>query len=195
MSTPEDSSQQPPTDATPGNTGDVTPPAAPGQMPRYESVSPASPQDLQPRPTLVTAAFWLYIASAALSIISGIITIVSAPGQRQAIIDQLNKGNIDLHGQNVHTLADAAIAAAIGFSIVTMLFWVVTFVIFALYLRSGRNWARIILTILTALSIFNIFSIAGMLQFIASLVAVIFVWIPASNAWFKELKARRLPRV
>lgn len=195
MSTPEDSTQRP--DIPSENPAHGVPAAqsgAPTQMPHYDSAPATSGEALPPRPSLVSAAFILYIVSAVLSVISGIITIVAAPGHRQSIIDQLNKSGTDLQGHDVHTVADAAIAAAIGFSAVTMVFWVVTFVIFAFYMRSGRNWARIILTILSVLSIFNIFTVAGLLQFIASLVALIFVWLPTSKAWFKELKVRRLPR-
>jgi hypothetical protein len=129
-----------------------------------------------------------------LSVIGGIVTIASASSNRAAIIRQLQTQN--LHGQNIDTLATAAIGVAIGLSIITLIFWAIVFVLFAFFMRRGANWARIVLTILTVVSLLNILPgfPFGLIQVIASIVAVILIWLRPSSAWFAAIKASKAPR-
>lgn len=186
-------------DVTPATPDDntATPATPPSAPPVYSNAEqpPAAPPRVGPRPLLVTVSFWLYIASAALSLGSGIIALVNLPGERPALIAKLNEDPSAFHGHSVSQIADLTMAAAAGLIIATMLFWAIVFVLFALFMRSGRNWARIVLTILTILSLLNIFSIAGLTQLVASAIALILLWLPASRTWFAEWKASRLPRV
>ncbi|MGH1524893.1 hypothetical protein ACRAWC_13000 [Leifsonia sp. L25] len=174
--------------------GAVPPP--PGAFPSYAAAPPqpvAAPTRI---PTTVNTAFWLYIASAVLSVIGGIVTIATASSGRAEIIRQLQSSGTNLHGQNIDTLATAAIGVAIGLSIVTLIFWAVVFVLFAFFMRRGANWARIVLTVLTAVSLLNFrpgFPF-GLIQVIASIVAVILIWLRPSSAWFAAIKASKAPR-
>ncbi|MFE4950054.1 hypothetical protein ACFQ9V_08085 [Leifsonia sp. NPDC056665] len=171
-------------------------PSPPGAFPSYAAVPPppvAAPTRI---PTTVNTAFWLYIASAVLSVIGGIVTIATASTGRAAIIRQLQSSNVNLHGQNIDTLANAAVGVAIGLSVVTLIFWAIVFVLFAFFMRRGANWARIVLTVLTAVSLLNIrpgFPF-GLIQVIASIVAVILIWLRPSSAWFAAIKASKAPR-
>ncbi len=174
----------------------AAPPPPPGAFPAYAAAPSAPVERPTSIPTTVNTAFWLYIASALLSVISGIITISLVGGDHAAIVRQLQNSNADLHGQNIDTLANAAVGVAIGVSVVTLIFWAVTFVLFAFLMRRGANWARIVLTVLTALSLINIpngFGTAG-LQVVLSIVAVILIWLRPSNAWFAAIKASKAPR-
>lgn len=174
--------------------GAVPPP--PGAFPSYAAVPPppvAAPTRI---PTTVNTAFWLYIASAVLSVIGGIVTIATASSGRAAIIRQLQTSNVNLHGQNIDTLASAAVGVAIGVSIVTLIFWAVVFVLFAFFMRRGANWARIVLLVLTVVSLVNFrpgFPF-GLIQVIASIVAVILIFLRPSSAWFAAIKASKAPR-
>ena len=174
----------------------AAPPPPPGAFPAYAAAQATPVERPTSIPTTVNTAFWLYIASALLSVISGIITISLVGGDHAAIVRQLQNSNADLHGQNIDTLANAAVGVAIGVSIVTLIFWAVTFVLFAFLMRRGANWARIVLTVLTALSLVNIpngFGTAA-LQVVLSIVAVILIWLRPSNAWFAAIKASKAPR-
>ncbi|QNE37753.1 hypothetical protein F1C12_15165 [Leifsonia shinshuensis] len=128
--------------------------------------------------------------------ISGIITISTVSGSRAAIIRQIQNSGTDLHGQNIDTVANAAIGVAIGFSVVTLIFWAVTFVLFAFFMRRGAGWARIVLTILTALSLLNVLTGfgTGALQVVLSIVALILMWLRPSSEWFAAVKASKAPR-
>lgn len=182
--------------APPAPQAGAVPPPPPGAFPSYAAAPPppvAAPSRI---PTTVNAAFWLYIASAVLSVIGGIVTIATASSGRAAIIHQLQTSGANLHGQNIDTLATAAIGVAIGLSVVTLIFWAVTFVLFAFFMRRGANWARIVLTVLTAVSLLNFrpgFPF-GLIQVIASIIALILIWLRPSSAWFAAIKASKAPR-
>ncbi|WP_434315582.1 hypothetical protein [Leifsonia sp. P73] len=174
--------------------GAVPPP--PGAFPSYAAAAPAPVAAPTGIPTTVNTAFWLYIASAVLSVIGGIVTIATASGDRAQIIRQIQNSGTNLHGQNIDTLASAAVAVAIGSSIVTLIFWAIVFVLFAFFMRRGANWARIVLTVLTVVSLLNIIPgfPFGLIQVIASIVAVILIWLRPSSAWFAAIKASKAPR-
>ena len=175
----------------------VAPPAPPGAFPAYAATAPAAPVEPPTGiPTTINAAFWLYIASAVLSVIGGIVTVVGAGSNRAAALRQLANSNVDLHGQSAQQVVEAVIAFAIGWSIVTLIFWAIVFVLFAFFLRRGANWARIVLTVLTALSLLNVIPgfPFGLLQVLAAIVAVVLIWLSPSTAWFAAIKASKTPR-
>jgi len=174
----------------------AAPPPPPGAFPAYGAVPAAPVERPTSIPTTVNTAFWLYIASALLSVISGIITISLVGGDHADIVRKLQSSGADLHGQNIDTVANAALGVAIGFSVLTLIFWAVTFVLFAFLMRRGANWARIVLTVLTALSLFNVLNGfgTGTLQVILSIVALILIWLRPSSAWFAAIKASKAPR-
>ena len=122
--------------------------------------------------------------------------VLSESGDHADIVRKLQSSGADLHGQNIDTVANAALGVAIGFSVLTLIFWAVTFVLFAFLMRRGANWARIVLTVLTALSLFNVLNGfgTGTLQVILSIVALILIWLRPSSAWFAAIKASKAPR-
>ena len=128
--------------------------------------------------------------------IGGIVTVVSAGGNRESALRQLSTSGTDLHGQSAEQVVNAVIAFAIGWSIVTLIFWAIVFVLFAFFMRRGANWARIVLTVLTALSLLNIIPgfPFGLLQVLAAIVGVVLMWLRPSTAWFAAIKASKTPR-
>ncbi|KQR51477.1 hypothetical protein ASF88_18745 [Leifsonia sp. Leaf336] len=131
-----------------------------------------------------------------LSVIGGIVTVVGASSNRAAALRQLANSNADLHGQSAEQVVNAVIAFAVGWSIVTLIFWAIVFVLFAFFVRRGANWARIVLTVLTALSLLNIIPgfPFGLLQVLASIVGLVLLWLRPSSAWFAAIKASKAPR-
>jgi Mn2+/Fe2+ NRAMP family transporter len=174
----------------------AAPPPPPGAFPAYGAAPSAPVERPTGIPTTVNAAFWLYIASAVLAVVGGIITVATAGNSRAAAIQQLQNSGTNLHGQSAEQLVNAFIAFAIGWSIVTLIFWAIVFVLFAFFMRRGANWARIVLTVLTAISLLNALTSFGVgaLQVILSIVAVILIWLRPSSAWFAAIKASKAPR-
>ncbi|MGO4301711.1 hypothetical protein [Leifsonia sp. RAF41] len=146
-------------------------------------------------PRTVNIAFWLFVAAAVLSVISGIITIATIGNQRAQFLDAVQ--NSDQGGSvNAQSVADAVIAGATVWAIITLIFWAVAFVLFAFFMRRGANWARIVLTVLTVLSLLNIINGfgTGFLQFAAAVVAVVLIWLRPSSEYFAAVKASKVPR-
>lgn len=215
MTTPDDEST--PRPAGPAGAGEPTPPPAPeptapeptapaaGQglpsappPPDYPAAGtgvPATPVAVGEPPRTVNIAFWLYVVGAVLSVVSGIITIATIGSTRDAALEQI-RNSPQANGQSIQSLADAAIAFAVGFTVVTLIFWAVVFVLFAFFMRRGANWARIVLTVLTALSLLNVLAGygVGFLQFAATVVALVLIWLRPSNEYFAAVRASKAPR-
>jgi len=174
-------------------------PAAPPPPPAYPAgagapvggpvVAPTAP------PTTVNIAFWLYVAGAVLSVISGIITIATIGSQRAQFLDAVRNSS-QTGNANPNAVVDAVIAGATVWAIVTLIFWAVAFVLFAFFMRRGANWARIVLTVLTVLSLLNIINGfgTGALQVIATIVATVLIWLRPSSEYFAAVKASKAPR-
>jgi hypothetical protein len=168
----------------------------PGAYPAY-AATPAAPAGAPAAPpSQVTIGFWLYIAAAVLSVISGIVTVVVVVNSRQAALDALTNGSTTLKGITAQQAADASIAVGTILSIITLLFWAITFTVFALLMRRGAGWARIVLTVLTVLSLVNIpwgYG-AGGLQVVAAIVATVLIWLRPASEYFAAVKASRALR-
>ena len=183
----------PPAPSAPGAYN--APPSYPGA---YPAASPAAAVPAAPAvaPNTVNIAFWLYIASAALSVISGIVGIITVSAGRQAAINAIQRQGANLHGMSVDAVANIAITVAVTVAIVTLVFWAIAFVLFAYFMRRGANWARIVLTVLTGLSLLNIIAAFGLgaLQVAASIVAVVLMWLRPSTEYFNAVRAAKAPR-
>lgn len=201
---PEPPAPEPPAYGAPGQAPGYPAAAgasAPGAFPAY-SGTPADAPVAAPTepPSQVNIAFWLYIAAAVLSVISGIVTAISVTANRAAILqqitDSLDKAQTNGADVNPNTLTDAAITFGIVWAIITLIFWALVFVLFATFMRRGRNWARIVLTILTVVSLLNLGGLyfIGGLQVIAAIVATILIWLKPASQYFAAVKASRAPR-
>lgn len=167
------------------------PPAYPAGAgtPAAPATAPSAP------PRTVNIAFWLYVVGAVLSVISGIVTIATIGSTRDSALEQI-RNSPQANGQNAQALVDGIIAAATIWAIVTLIFWAVVFVLFAFFMRRGANWARIVLTVLTALSLLNVLAGygVGFLQFAATVVALVLIWLRPSSEYFAAVRASKAPR-
>jgi hypothetical protein len=168
------------------------PPAAPGAFPSYAATpgAPVAAPTEPPQP--INIAFWLYIAAAALSVISGIVTAIIVSGQRDQFLDSLRSSGVDDSASAV----DAVIGFAIAWAVITLIFWALVFVLFAIFMRRGANWARIVLTVVTALSLLNLLASFGLgaLQVIVAVVATVLIWLKPASAYFAAVRASKAPR-
>jgi len=178
--------------AAPGSSFPPAPPAAPGAFPSYTAgpAAPVAAPSAPPQP--VNIAFWLYIASAVLSVISGIVTAIIVSGQRDQFLESLRNSGVSDSGSAV----DAVIGFAIAWAVITLIFWALVFVLFAVFMRRGANWARIVLTVLTVVSLLNLLASFGIgaLQVIASVVATVLIWLKPASAYFAAVRASKAPR-
>lgn len=130
--------------------------------------------DLRPiaaAPTILRRSFWLWIASAAVSFLSGIVGVIGA-----VLAGATGSGATAV-------LAGSVVGAIIGSGLR---------VVIAVFMVKGVSWARIILTIfggLTALtSLPSLFTgdLLGILVLVLTVVAGILMWSPAASAYLRR---------
>ncbi|MFC3892194.1 hypothetical protein ACFOWZ_11975 [Lentzea rhizosphaerae] len=182
-------------------------PAPPAETPGHYQVShvgqasfsmaplaPVLPQELAPsRPATITAAMWIWIAGAVLSVA---VLPVMLLGNTEYFLSQGNASVSDQERQ-VGEFGVRAMALMFGFA---MLVAASPYVAFAVVMRNGHNWARILLTVLGALGFMSMIAIMfialGAQVWQASVVicivvmgltvaAVVLQFLPASNKFVR----------
>lgn len=167
-------------------------------MPNYPppsgmSAQPGGTRSVVPEPKQVTISFWLYISAAAVSLISLIISLASVAATRSALQHQLS-----IQGQKFSSAQlDALIAVTTTIAVVIGIVFIAAYVIFALFMRRGANWARIVLLILTVLSLFELTSGYGLgaLRAALGVIATILIFLPAAREYFRTVKANKVGRL
>lgn len=152
---------------------------------------PAAPAVKPKAPGTVTAAFIIYLLSA-ISALASVLLLLTGNGEqqlRQALADT-NTSGIDQE-----TLFNTTRAVVIAVAVILL----VLYVVFDFVMRAGRNWARIVLTVLSALSIVSSFSgslgaargATSWIGLILSVLAIVLMYLPQSNAYFAAAKLAR----
>lgn len=155
----------------------------------YPSEMPDAPASRVSVPGQVTTAFWLYIAAAALNIVSFIISMTTIGSTRDALQRQLEASGQPISGDTL----DAFITGGIVLSAVFAIIWVGVFVLFAFFMKRGANWARWVLSIITLFSLLNILSGYGVgaIQALVAIVATVLIWLHPSSEYFHAVKERK----
>lgn len=137
-------------------------------------------------------AFWLYLLAALAALISGVVRAATAGADRSVIESQLATSGVAVSTSTI----DAVITTVITVAIIGAIIWMIAFVIFALFMKRGAGWARIVLTILAALSLTSVTGSFGLgaLQAVAAVVATVLVWLRPAREYFQAVKASRVPR-
>lgn len=163
------------------------PTAPPPPTPSYSASSGAA---AIASPRQVNIGFWLYIVAAALSVVGLIISAVTVGARRTTLQHQVaSAGHTQLTSSDINTLITIGVVVGVVFAVI----WVALFVLFAVFMRRGAGWARIVLTIVTALSLVNILGSygAGALQVAAAIVATVLIWLRPSSEYFAAVRASR----
>ncbi|WP_146071663.1 hypothetical protein [Cryobacterium sp. Y50] len=144
------------------------------------------------QPQQVRMAFWLYLLAALAALIGGVVRAATAGADRSVIESQLATSGVAVSTSTI----DAVITTVIIVAIIVAIIWMIAFVIFALFMKRGAGWARIVLTILAALSLTSVTGSFGLgaLQAVAAVVATVLVWLRPAREYFQAVKASRVPR-
>jgi len=130
------------------------------------------------RPATLTAAFWLWVLTAIIGVVVGIVTMT---------VGYSSPAYLDLDETARGIAGGVLIAFLIGAIVGGILH-----VLFAYLMLKPRNWARIVLTVLAVLSIVATVIQGGNAGWLAwagaavALVALILQFLPASNAFFRR---------
>ncbi|WP_125610256.1 hypothetical protein [Specibacter cremeus] len=152
--------------------------------------------DAGPRPTVpstVQRAYWLVLAAALFHLISGIFNLIHVSSAE--VLRQIEN---QLKGQNVPA---GSAEAAQTFSIVTVslitVFGLVLYILIALFLRKGMNWARITGSVLAVISLYQLVGVgfpAGIftiVQVVLGIAGMVLCYLAPSTRYFAEAKAFR----
>ncbi|MDN4598194.1 hypothetical protein [Leifsonia virtsii] len=163
----------------------------PPSYPASSSPAPAASGPVTP-PQQVNIAFWLYIVGAALSLISLIVSLVTIGSLKDTLQRQLAA-----QGQQLSDSAlNATLAVSVTIAIVFGILYIAAYVLFAVFMRRGANWARIVLLVVTVLSLFGILDGFGLgaARLVVGVIATVLIFLKPANEYFREVKARKLPR-
>jgi hypothetical protein len=151
---------------------------------QYSDSGPLAP------PRMVTVAFWLFLLAVLAHLVEVVVSAVQAPAAIQHAKDQVANSSANTSGVDVNGIIGASVVITIVFGVL----FIVAFIVFDLFMRRGANWARIVLLIVTILSLTGVISLYGVgaIGVIAAVVAVILTFLPASNAYFRAVKDRKL---
>ncbi|WP_328610427.1 hypothetical protein OG943_15260 [Amycolatopsis sp. NBC_00345] len=158
-------------------------------LPRFpQDVSPGPAGAATPRPGTINGAFWAFLAATVISIVSGLLVLT----QRDTLADALRKSDTGLTAQQVDQATTVALVAAVVIAVIIALLYL----LFAVKLRAGRNWARIVLTVLTALQVLSLLagsggSWIGYLSCLAAVIGVVLSFLPESSAYITAARTVR----
>ncbi|TAP41077.1 hypothetical protein [Arthrobacter sp. S39] len=157
-----------------------------GQSPyaQYPSEQPAA-SGTNGIPQLVNISFWLLIASGIVFVISMLMGIgqLDDPLMRSTFEEAMQSGGAagqvsyeDLKGVIAGTLVVFAIIGAALYALV------------AIFVRKGKNWARILGTVFAALSVFGLFQVPsfGTLGTLMGIAAIVLLFLPAAAPYFRK---------
>lgn len=159
-----------------------------------QPLSPVLPQELPPeRPPTITAAMWIWIIGAVLSVALPVVMLFT---NQAGIVESVNAGDAETDQRAGELLTQVwAVMTGIG-----MLVAAIPFVIFAVVMRNGQNWARILLTVLGALGIMTMVMMlliairlrewqlatgVTMLTMGLTVAAIVLMYLPASNRFVR----------
>ncbi|MGH3825889.1 MAG: hypothetical protein ACRDQX_01745 [Pseudonocardiaceae bacterium] len=142
-----------------------------------------------PRPQEVEISFWLWIATFVLGVV-GLITNYS-----QIRAEAINQVLAQTPAADQSTI-ESATTTALVIGVVLGLLFAVAEIVFVFLMRGGRNWARIVLAVFGGLGVlFGLLGLAvnpgagsatGLLQLLLLIGALVTMFLPAANAWFRR---------
>lgn len=127
-------------------------------------------------PTTVRVSFWILLVGIVLDAVGAVLILLAGIG--------VSASGASVAGEPA-TISGPVLVAT---GAITIVFSIVEFVILW-KVKAGRNWARVVITVFEILSLGTLFagiSILGVIAFAASIVAVVLLWLPSSNAFFRR---------
>jgi hypothetical protein len=146
-----------------------------------------TPEDRGPLPSTVRVAVLLMFVGALAALVGIVVTLTNVDHIRQLFEDAVPKMSPD----KVDHATMFAIVQQIVLNVLRAAFWVVL----ALFVRQGRQWARVISTLVAVVGLLLTLRgvggdevaamISGWAQVGCGVVAVVLIWLPTSMSWFR----------
>ncbi len=171
----------------------------------HEPVRPVSeggPDAEIPRPRAVDLAFQASLASTVIACVATVVTVLLD----QVWLERFARQMLEESGQPTGEvdLATGVAVARVSLGIGVALF-AALFVLFAVKMRAGRSWARLLLTVFAAVGVVNFLSAVAssgaelslmwsLAEVAFAVTAVVYMFRPESTSYFAEHRKRRLER-
>ncbi len=147
------------------------------------------------RPKEVEISFWLWISTIVLGLVGSVPIFFQFDQLRAQAINQALANEPTLDRSTIESVTTGALVAGA----VIGLLLVVAQLLFVFLMRGGRNWARIVLAVLGGLVVlFGLIGFVGttgamgagsLLQLLLLIGAIVAMFLPAANAWFRPRRA------
>lgn len=126
------------------------PPADPGPPPAEPYPQPPANEPQRPMPQDVGTASQLWWVVAALGLLQLFVAIPVIWADKDSFIDQLmdDPRVAEMEGEFTRDTAETLLMAGFGVVVVVALLFTAVFVLFVHFMRRGKNWARMVLTLL-----------------------------------------------
>lgn len=148
------------------------------------TTTPATP------PRFVQIAFWLFLLTAAVHLVTLIIAAANSGTTTATAKTQIAKNGAS---SAVTHQAQSLVGTSVVVGIVLGAVFLIAFVVFDLFMRRGAGWARIVLLIVTILSLSGVIGAYGFgaLGVVAAVVATVLMFLRPSGEYFRSVKASK----
>lgn len=136
-------------------------------------------------PQMVNISFWLLIAAGVIFVISMLVGIgqLDDPLMRSTFEEAMRSGGAA--GEVPYeSIKDVIAGTLVTFAIIGAALYALV----AIFVRKGKNWARILGTVFAALSIFGLFQVPniGTLGTLMGIAAIVLLYLPAVAPYFRK---------
>lgn len=146
------------------------------------------------RPKEVETSFWLWISTYVLGVVGLILSYPQIQDIQAQVMSQAFAEDPTLD----RATFESAMTVGFAFGLGLLLLFLAVQIIFVFLMRGGRNWARIVMAVLGGLFLlFGLvglllgptsgsgFSVLGLLQVLLVTGAIVMMFRPAANLWFR----------
>ncbi|MEY9952328.1 hypothetical protein [Leifsonia sp. EB34] len=129
-------------------------------------------------PRQVTVAFWLYLIVAALVLVGVVLA---------AITVEPATAHLPHNSRLAADVATSAFVLGVGFAATVGVVYAAAYVVSAVFLRRGANWARIVLLVVTAFSLFGVLGGYGVgaVRAVVGVVATVLIFVKPGSEYFR----------
>ena len=146
-------------------------------------------------PRTIELAFWGWLVIAAIRLVGAVVAITA----RQTTLDTLNAANVPSGTQSTPLTPDQIQQAAnliVGTDVAVSVVFAGLFAFFAVKLRAGRNWARILLIFAALVDLLLFvqsgdFSVLSILAALISVATIVLSYLRPSTDYFATTRAQR----
>lgn len=161
-------------------------PQAPAQW--FQGTPPEKPEE----PRTIRWAFWLILSGCAFGLIASLQTFLVID------IDELYREALNQAPASTRNILsqespDALRNIFIASTVLTFVITVTLYILVAVFVKKGHQWARVLGTVLAAISVtgFGSSVILDLLSILCGVVAMVLCWLPDSSAFFARMKLHR----